>query len=134
MRNMNDYNTMYNYYSNMMNNTFANPDEGFIKGNMIANEYEPYKNYGYVIPIVTNEKEVLLEQIQIYSFAAHDLNLYLDLNPNDKEALALFYKYKRECIKLTNEYENRYGPINLEDNNLKESPWAWINEPWPWNE
>ncbi len=134
MRNMNDCNAMYNYYSNMMNNNFVNPDEGFIKGNMIANEYEPYKNYGYIIPMVTNEKEVLLEQIQIYSFAAHDLNLYLDLNPNDKEALSLFYKYKRESIKLTNEYENRYGPINLEDNNLKESPWSWINEPWPWNE
>ena len=134
MRNMNDCNAMYNYYSNMMNNNFVNPDEGFIKGNMIAYEYEPYKNYSYIIPMISNEKEMLLEQIQIYSFAAHDLNLYLDLNPNDKEALALFYKYKRESVKLTNEYENRYGPINLEDNNLKESPWAWINEPWPWNE
>ena len=27
MRNINDCNAMYNYYSNMMNNNFVNPDE-----------------------------------------------------------------------------------------------------------
>ena len=67
--------------------------------------------------------------IQIYSFAAHELNLYLDIYPDDKQALGLYNQYKDMCDKYTKEYEKKYGYILLEPDM---NSWNWINSPWPW--
>ena len=42
------------------------------------------KNYKPEVLKPTNDQERLLYNIQTICFAAHDLNLYLDLNPNDQ--------------------------------------------------
>lgn len=113
---------------------FTKPQEGFMKGNIQKGTYIPYKNMTYIKPIITNEKEAMLCKIQEIDFMAHDLNLYLDINPNDAEAIKLYNEYITESKKLTKEYERCYGPINLTSSKtLNMTPWAWIKEPWPWN-
>ena len=69
------------------------PMEGFLRGNMFQDEYEPYKNLTYFKLNPKDEKEKLLYQVMAYSFAINDLNLYLDLHPEEKQVLDLFKKY-----------------------------------------
>lgn len=126
----------YNYSNNMkMNQTkFVNPEEGFLKGNLQAGTYIPYKNMPVLMPKIDNEKDALLEQVQTYSFAAHDVNLFLDTHPEDKEAIELFNRYNTEADRLTKQYVSKYGPVTIVENEgLNKYPWAWEQKPWPWN-
>ena len=71
-----------------MNNTnLADPKEGFLRGNLFNNLYDPYKNYKYKILNPTNKKEELLFNILMYKFALKELNLYLDNYPNNNQML-----------------------------------------------
>ena len=106
------------------------PMDGFLRGNMFQDEYEPYKNHTYFKLNPSNDKERLLYQVMAYSFAINDLNLYLDLHPDNKGMLDLFKKYVKEEKELCNEYVNKYGP--LEVNEVKGQKFDWINSPWPW--
>ena len=107
----------------------VSPMEGFLRGNMFKDEYEPYKNLTYFKLSPSNDKERLLYQVMAYSFAINDLNLYLDLHPDNKGMLDLFKKYVKEEKELCNEYVNKYGP--LEVNEVKGQKFDWINSPWP---
>ena len=80
-----------------------------------------------------NEPAELLTYVDMYTFAMTDLNLYLDVHPDDKEALQLFNEYRKQSIEATKNYENKYGPLQLTSNSLNTFPWAWDNEPWPWD-
>ncbi|MDE5539322.1 MAG: spore coat protein CotJB [Bacilli bacterium] len=66
-----------------------------------------------------------------YSFAINDLNLYLDLHPDDKEMFETFKKYVKEKEKLCKEYEKNYGPLEITD--TTGSKYNWIDSPWPWD-
>ena len=106
------------------------PMDGFLRGNMFQDEYEPYKNLTYFKLNPSNDKERMLYQVMAYSFAINDLNLYLDLHPDNKGMLDLFKKYVKEEKELCNEYVNKYG--SLEVNEVKGQKFDWINSPWPW--
>ena len=67
-------------------------------------------------------------------FAAHDLNLYLDLHPQDGNMLEVFNQYRKEANSLLEEYESKYGPINTSSNTLDNSPFSWAIDSFPWNE
>ena len=108
----------------------VSPMEGFLRGNMFKDEYEPYKNLTYFKLSPSNDKERLLYQVMAYSFAINDLNLYLDLHPDNKGMLDLFKKYVKEEKELCKEYVNKYGP--LEVNEVMGQKFDWINSPWPW--
>ena len=103
--------------------------EGFLKGNMFKNEYEPYKNYKYANLVPLTEKEARLFNVMQYSFAINDLNLYLDLHPDDQKTFHLFKKYIEEEKKAKDEYEKNYGPIVLND--TTSARYEWVSE-WPW--
>ena len=60
------------------NNNIYSLDEGFNKGNMFKDIYSKYKNHVYKLK-VNNEKDKLLYNIQMYTFALKDLVLYLDI-------------------------------------------------------
>lgn len=111
-----------------MNNTLVNIKEGFNRGNIFDNLFWPYKYIADVKP--NNPRSKLMMDIQMYSFAAHEMNLYLDLYPNDIQAIGLFNQYQDEANRLTNEYENEYGKICLDIN--ESYAWDWVNSPWPW--
>ena len=73
-----------------------NPYEGFIAGNAFRNEYIPYKDYKTYKIDITSEKEEMLFNISEYAFMMHDMNLYLDVNPNNQEALNKFNEYRNK--------------------------------------
>ena len=102
---------------------------GFIRGNMFPDLYNTYKiNKPYDIRPLNKQAE-MLTYIDAYCFAAHDLNLYLDTHPNDKEIFELFKKYSNEASSIIREYEQKYGPLFVDGSNM---PGAWNDSPWPW--
>lgn len=127
-----------NYQSLMPNNAIQNQnnnildtEEGFKKGNMFRNLYDEYKDYKPRKLTASSEKEDMLMQIREYTFAMIDLNLYLDMYPNDKDALRLFNTYLNNKKELVNMYEEKYGPLTI-DSKFQKNNWKWDNSPWPW--
>ena len=72
-------------------NSLYSLSESLNKGNSFKNEYIPYKNYIYKV-VVKGEKDSLLLKIQELTFRVIDLNLYLDIYPNDLEVFKIFKK------------------------------------------
>lgn len=130
-------------YSNILNNnipkgknsllddnlTLVPVNTGHNRGNLFKNLYWPYKYEAQVNP--GNERERLLNKIQQYNFAAIDLDLYLDVFPDDMQAIGLFNQYREEALKYQSEYDRKYGSLLL-SGNLDQMPWEWLNGPWPW--
>ena len=130
---MNNYNFNYDWYrkSNIDNiNNIYNPKEGFEKGNMFPNIYSEYKNYKPLKPKFNNEREKLLYDISTICFATHELNLYLDLNPNDMTIIQLYNDYKNKESQLVEEYERKFGPLTTSAN--MKNPFSWEEDKWPW--
>ncbi len=109
-----------------------NPYEGYLRGNLFKNLYNGYKNYQPLKINVNSEKEEMMLNIGEISFASHDLSLYLDNFPNDKEALNLFNKYRKMTNELVENYERKYGPIDISSNDIKNVPFSWEQDKWPW--
>ena len=152
---MNNYmtNDMPNYmgipnnlnYQNFDNNTFNNnfmmptannelvsPEEALKRGNLYENLYVPYKNYKPMKLKASTEREKLLNEIKSYGFAMKDLNLYLDVNPNNTSYINLYNEYRKLKENLVNQYEKIYGPLTLTSKELEKNNWVWNNGPWPW--
>ena len=78
-----------------------------------------------------NEQAALMNQLRGLGFAAHELHLYLDTQPNDTSALSLYRQYMEQYMAALAEYERKFGPISTADVDLNNS-WQWISDPWPW--
>lgn len=126
-----------NYYDDSINISFDRNtilyslDDGFNKGNMFKNEYSKYGNHVYKLK-VTTDKDKLLYDIQMYTFALKDIILYLDIHPDDKYILTKYKDYSKELKTLKSKYESIYGPLCSFDANNTDK-WTWINNPWPWD-
>ena len=135
----NDYeNVLYNMFNSTNNspkssNSLYDPYNGFIRGNLFKDLYDPYKQEEPYEIKPMNEQAKILTNIDALGFAMTDLNLYLDVNPNNKEAINLFNEYKLEKKKLVKDYESRFGPLTIESDSLNTFPWSWNNMPWPWD-
>ena len=132
-----DYMVGHKNMPNMMNKMWQkdkllDPTEGFIKGNLFANLYDPYKNYKPAELNPKNEREALLYQVMQYKFALIELNLYLDTHPNDKEMIKLYNKYLKTEKQMCDKYESMFGPLTVDSNYLDKNTWVWDNSPWPW--
>ena len=125
----NDMDLLNGYMSYTNSLDLFNPYEGFLKGNGFRDLYVPYKNYKVAKINFNNEKEELLFNISEYSFMMHELNLYLDVNPNNKEALNKFNEYRIKTDELIIKYERKYGPLMVNSDTNKS--FNWINK-WPW--
>lgn len=121
---------------NTMNNgtQLVNPTEGYNRGNLFANLYDQYKNYRPETLRASNEQERLFLELSRNHFAAHELNLYLDLNPDDVSMIRLFNDYREKCEQLTKEYERKYGPLTVKSDVLNQAPFMWEKSPWPWED
>ena len=119
--------------NNMMNNqpNIYSPSEGFDKGNMFSDLYSQYKNYQPAKLQATNEQTALFLELSRNAFAAHEMNLYLDLHPEDRTMLSLFNDYKDRENKLMKEYETKYGPLTVSSDNMNNS-FSWVYSNWPW--
>ncbi len=117
--------------SNNQNNNIISTEEGFKRGNMFKNLYDEYKNLKPRKLTANSEREDMLMQIMEYTFAMIDLQLYLDMYPNDKDALKLFNTYLNNKKELTNMFEEKYGPLTI-DSEVQRNNWLWDNSPWTW--
>ena len=134
---VNDFNalTNNNQYPNInypSNLNLFNPYEGYLKGNAFKDEYQPYKDYKVAKLNINSEKEEMLIAIGESSFMMHDLNLYLDVHPDDRDALNKFSMYREKTNALINNYERKYGPICIKGDISNRVPFAWQENNWPW--
>ena len=129
----------YEFYEDMnnMNVSFNsksmdlfNPYEGFLCGNALKNEYIPYKNYNPSKIKINSEKEEMLFNISEYYLMMHDINLYLDIYPNDSFALNKFNEYRNKVEELTKKYERKYGPLVVSASDTN-NYFNWVLG-WPW--
>ena len=77
------------------------------------------------------ERDNLIRQIMQCRFALVEANLYLDIYPNDKNALDYFRKHNARLHELTAEFEEKYGPVSARGANTDDG-WNWADTPWPW--
>lgn len=129
-------NQMNNMNSNMdiemtTNKDLARPYEGFIRGNMYDNLYQQYKNYKPAKLVPNNEQAELLLNVNQLSFAAHEIRLYLDVFPNDRNMIGLFNQYQSQANEAIKAYEEKYGPIMCSSLSNTNS-FSWETYSWPW--
>ncbi len=126
--------TMLNMNSNMntnQNSPFLNSYEGYIRGNLFANLYDPYKNYQPNRLIPNSEQAEMLLAVNELTFASHELRLYLDVFPEDRQAIALFNQYRQAANEAIQRYEEKFGP--MEWNALSDANrFSWEQGTWPW--
>ena len=113
-------------------NSLYEPYQGFIRGNLYKDLYDPYKVNGPYEIKPMNEQAELLTYIDALCFACTDLNLYLDVYPDNKEIINLYNRYNEEKKNLMKQYEAKFGPLVLDSESLNSYPWSWDDRPWPW--
>lgn len=76
------------------------------------------------------DREKMLRRIQIGKFVQWELHIFLDTNPDNREALERLEIETKKNQKLVEEFECKYGPLRepTGDNNR----FLWISSPWPW--
>lgn len=118
----------------MINNDEKLVDDklGLARGNLFKDEYVPYKDIEIREIVPRNEMEELLLKIYETDFAIKDLNLYLDLYPNDNKLYDKFKTYVEKNNEYKSNYEKKYGPLCLD--NVTSSTYKWISNPWPWDQ
>ncbi len=121
--------SMDDLISESNNQNLYDDKEGFLKGNMFKNEYKPYKNYQIGIIMPKNRKEEIELKLYQLDFAINDLNLYLDIHPDDSRMFNLFKEYVKEYKKVKEMYEKIDGPLCLTD--ATQDKYDWIYN-WPW--
>lgn len=119
-------------YNNNNKPSLYTPYEGLIRGNLFKNLYSPYFKEEPFPLKPKNDKEKELYNIMALGFATTELNLYLDVHPDDADMINLYNNYEMEYNKLVNNYERKYGPINLSSSTLNAYPWSWNKSAWPW--
>ena len=70
-------------------------------------------------------------ELQVLGFTVHELALYLDTHPEDKDALQLYRKYQQMYNTAKKQYSMHCRPLNhmtVTDDNT----YSWLCDPWPW--
>ena len=107
-------------------------DEALEKGNIFKDEYKGYKNYIPAKLKAKKEQQMLLMNIQAYSGAAHDLELYLDIYPTDKKILDLFVFYSKKAKELLDEYNKKYETLSPSTAIDKNGTFSYVLTPSVW--
>ena len=118
------------YYGKTGPNDLYDVYNGYIRGNMFPALFNQYKlERPYEIKPLNAQAE-MLTKVSAYGFATHDLNLYLDTHPDDRDMVNLFKEFSSDFKRAYNEYERQFGPLFVDDSETY--PWAWNDTPWPW--
>lgn len=120
------------FYRNAAMPSLFTPAQGLDYGNMFSNLYQPYKNYKPANVSANNERESLIRELARMDFAAHELNLYLDLHPEDTTMITLFNDYREKYNQLVKQYDEKFGPLLISSNTLNQTPFLWERDIWPW--
>ena len=106
-------------------------ENGFYLGNLFTNTYEQYKNYKPKKINAYSERQKILLKLHELDFTLNDLNLYLDLNPNDMDVYEKFKKTAIEYDNLKKKYYDKYQVLELCSDT--KNKYTWYNNPWPWD-
>lgn len=74
-------------------------------------------------------REQLLLRVSQAQFAMWETRMYMDTHLDNAEARKLYEKYFEQFKMLKKEFEEKYGPLTLGENNSDE----WLKDPWPWD-
>ena len=122
----------YDFMRIMNMPSLYSPEEGFNKWNMFSNLYEQYKKYKPKELVGNNDMEKKFLELARICFAKHDIQLYLDLHPDDVSMIQLFNDYRERENNLLKMYESKYGVINTDSESLNQTPFVWATEKFPW--
>lgn len=128
---INMLNTIMGINNGFNNSKLSNDKIGLQRGNMFNDEYKSYKGLNPKNIVVNTEKDELCLKLFETNFAIIDLNLYLDLHPNNNEMYELYRNYVKKYEEYKNIYEQKYGPLDFTD--IKNNNYEWIKNPWPWD-
>ena len=95
------------------------------------NNCAAYSNATNSNNVLTAHRTALLE-LQQLSFSLVDLNLFLDINPDNQQAVDDYNQLFEQYWEAKANYELQYGPMNNFGHCPATYPWSWINDPWPW--
>ena len=126
------YKDDFDLYRNVNIPSLFTPVEAYNNGNLFSNLYSQYKNYTPTVLRASNQREKLFLELSQISFAAHELNLYLDMHPDNESMITLFNDYRERANQLVHEYESKYGPLTISSDSLNQTPFAWEKGAWPW--
>ncbi len=124
--------TFFSKGSNNQDFDTEEPYDGFVKGNLFPELYDGYKNYRPAPLKPNSEQEYALLLVQIYQFAAHELNLYLDIYPNDRSAVKKREEFLELYKQAVAQYESQYGALSLDSDVVNSVPWGWTFNNFPW--
>ena len=74
----------------------------------------------------------LLQELQAIDFTLLELNLYLDTHPKDYKILEQYNSCAQQRMKLADEFQLKYGPLQNFGHFYSQFPWEWSQAPWPW--
>lgn len=77
------------------------------------------------------DREILMRKIAANDFALVDLHLFLDTHPNNKTIAKRIEQFRTKGNEMKKEFEERFGPLTPANENGNR--WAWISNPWPWD-
>ena len=81
-----------------------------------------------------NDKAKLQKKIHELDFALHELVLFLDSHPKNRQAMELMCEYRDKRSKLISDYEQRFGKYIVTVSDVPMSGrWEWLDSPWPWD-
>lgn len=72
-----------------------------------------------------------LGELMALQFVSHELQLYLDTHPNDKEAFTALKNALSLYREAKKRYVDRYGPLCPADLEYSQT-FNWLADPWPW--
>ena len=72
-----------------------------------------------------------MRQIRSNQFVEWELHIFLDTHPTNREAAKKLKETQEKTAELVQRYEEVFGPIN--ESSTSTSRWAWITDPWPWD-
>lgn len=122
----------YDFAINLLNdNNIYNKDEALVKGNLYKDLYVPYRNYKEEKVKVYNEQDKDMLALQELCFVINDLNLYLDLHPEDNNSFKIFKDTVKSYKEKKKEYVKKWGPIDLLD---KMDDYEWTLSLFPWED
>ena len=79
-----------------------------------------------------NVRRTMLLELQQLSFSLVDLNLFLDTNPENQQAVEDYNRLFEQYWEAKSNFELQFGPMNNFGHCPASYPWSWINDPWPW--
>lgn len=80
-----------------------------------------------------NERKMLKRRIDALAFSIHELILFLDTHPDNRQAMQMLREFRRRRNEAIANYESKFGAlVETTDDVNPTDYWNWIDSPWPW--